>query len=148
MPAVVKIDARNPSLRLLTPFVADRVHLYATEHQPEVSADEFTAGVMGRLWSNDPGQLVVGIVNEDGSLVGHLLAQAQALGSSRWVTILQVRADQNVGDARVQAVEAAVQWAKQIGAQQAVLMTHRDNKEWEKRCGFKHYRHVMRLPLA
>jgi hypothetical protein len=148
MPAVVRIDPHQPQIGLLSPFYAQRVRAFAEKYQPEVNPTEFTAAVMSRLWLNDPKMLALGIVEDDtAKLVGHALASHEGFGSEQWVTITQVRADENVGDARIQVVNAVVDWAKRLGVKRVILHTNRDGKDWQTKLGFKSYRHVLRLTI-
>lgn len=146
-PQVIRLDPHHPSLGLLTPFYAQRVQQFAEQYQPEVKATEFASQVMSQLWLGNPGVLALGMVDDEARLVGHALASLEHHGTKSWVHIVQVRADQNVGDARAKAVEAVIDWARSLKVSQVLLSTNRDGKDWEKGLGFKTYRHVLKLPL-
>jgi hypothetical protein len=139
--SLVRIDPGHPGLRLLTPFLAERVAAYAAAFQPEYEPEAFARTVLARLWQGDPTLLAVGLVRQ-GSLVGHVLAEASGHGARTRVVILQVRADENVGDARQRAVRSVLDWAAQVGASRVILTVHRDPKDWAD-LGFRVYRHVL-----
>ncbi len=152
---VLKVDPHKPSLRLLTPSFADRVQAYVTEYQPLHKAEEFTAGIMARLWLGDPNTLALALLDDEtGKLVGHAVATREQLGSASWVQIHQARADQNVGDARRQAVKAIIAWAESLNLGDRVLLeSNREAREADKTLGFKPYRYQLRYerpsePLA
>lgn len=151
MPVVLKIDGTDARLRPLVALAADRVQAHAESYQPEVRADEYARVVISQVWAGDPKVLLLGVVDEETALlVGHVLALIVIRGTTPGLDIAQVRADENVGDALVQAVERAIRWATDQGVKREhiSLFTHRDGKDWEKRLGFKRYRSVLHLPLT
>jgi len=155
VPAILRLDPSDSTLAMLLPFLAERVRLYAAEHEPRIPAETYTAMVMGRLWARDPSLLALGIVDTDkGFLVGHVLAElitAQdiATGQSvRHVSIAQKRADGNVGDAVYQALDQAGVWGAANGASLLELRTKRDSREYEKRLGYTHGHHVLYKALG
>lgn len=148
MATVLPIDPMHPKLGLVAPLFAQRVLAFADQYQPEINSVEFTRALMAKLYLGDPNILALGIIEEDSAtLVGHALATLDMFGTARWVTISQVRADENVGDARVKAVEDILEWAQARGVTKVILHTNRDGKDWEKRLGFKPYRHMLRVSL-
>lgn len=150
MAAVLKIDGSDSRLRPLVALAADRIQQHADAFQPEVKPEEYARAVIARVWGGAQDVLLLGVVDEETALlVGHVLALVVVRGSTPGVDIAQVRADENVGDALVQAVERTIKWATDQGVRREhiTLFTHRDGKEWEKRLGFKRYRSLLRMPL-
>jgi hypothetical protein len=145
MPNVLRLDPHDAKLGLLTPFLAQRVERYTHTYQPEVVAAEYASAVMAKLWLGDPSILALGIVDpESAALLGHALAVVERFGSRVRVEITQLQADQNVGDARYQALEHVFGWAKEQGIEEILLFTNRDGKEFESKAGFKRLRTVHR----
>lgn len=142
MAAIIRISPSVNEYALVTPFLADRVTAYAAEHLPDVEPQEFTRNTMSRLWAGDPSVLALGILDEKGMLVGHVLAECAQVGSQRVVVVHQSRADQNVGTALQEALEATEAWALQAGANVFKVMPHRDWKTWEKK-GFQLATHTV-----
>jgi hypothetical protein len=128
---------------MLTPVLAQRIQLYASEHQPEYpNPAAYTAQIMARLWSGDQLLFALLIVDpEAGMPTGHLLADGRTPAGPQ---IVQLRADQNVGNAKSECVQAASEWAHQLGSPQVILNVHRDPKTWTG-LGFQQVRHVLLL---
>jgi hypothetical protein len=145
---VVCIDPMHPKFGVLASFYAQRVASYAREYQPEVLGDEFARMVLAKLWMGDKTLLALGICDDaDARLLGHALASAEALGSRRWVNVIQLRADEGVGSARIDALKTCVSWAQQLGIDQVLVSTNRDGKEFQK-LGFVRYRTGHRLSFT
>ena len=146
MPTVLRLDPHDTKLGLLTPFLAQRIEQYAEAYQPEVLPSEYASAVMAKLWMGDPSILALGLVDPDSAkLVGHALAVLERFGSRARVELVQLQADQNVGEARYQAVQHVLGWAKEMGSTQVFILSHRDGKEFESRFGGKRCRTVHRI---
>ena len=142
---ITRVDPRQPASAMLTPILAQRIQVYASEHQPEYDSIAYTAQIMSRLWLGDPALLALLIVDpEAGMPTGHLLADARTPAGAQ---IVQLRADQNVGNAKAECVQAAIQWAADGGLPQLFLNVHRDPKTWAP-LGFESVRHVLRKSLT
>ena len=142
---IVKIDPRRADLAMLTPILAQRLQAYALEHQPDVEPQAFTNMMMARLWAGDSTLLALMILDQDAGIpTGHLLAECLP---NQFMQIRQLRADQNVGDARYDALDLACNWARDLGCPQAFIQSHRDGRELEKRQGWKLESHTLRRNL-
>ena len=142
---ITRVDPGKPDGAMLTPILAQRVQAYAMEHQPEVDPTVYARTMMARLWGGDPGLLALLIVDpEAGMPAGHLLADARTPHGAQ---IVQLRADQNVGNAKAECVQAAIEWATQGGLPHILLNVHRDPKVWAQ-LGFQSVRHVLRKSLT
>lgn len=126
---------------MLTPILAQRIQAYAVEHQPDVEAMGYAGQILARLWAGDANVLALLIIDPEGGIpTGHLLAEAfPGIGRAQ---IIQLRADQNVGDAKIGCVQRAVEWAIGRACPQTYLNVHRDAKSWQDK-GFKLVRHVL-----
>jgi|SRR5262245_4277335 len=139
---VVKVDPYDPLTGLLVPFVAQRIIETSKLLAPESSPDSVARGVLPRLYQGDPSQLVLAILNEDNHVVGHAVAQMGMDHGACWATVMQIRADQNVGLGQKAALDAIRQWAQRLGATKLVLVTGRGDKGWEEEYGFRLSRQV------
>lgn len=147
-PTVVRLTAENPGLAKLLPYAMERIEAHAKAYQPETNAGEYARAYTARVVAGDLRVLLLGLVDpETAMLVGHVLAERVDIGTAADVVISQVRADENVGDALVQAVEQAIKWAHGQQVTRVLMHTHRDGREWVKRLGFIRFRTVLRLPL-
>jgi|SRR6185503_8386754 len=146
MAVVYKIDPRDPTGALLLPQLAQRLQLYAAEYERIYDPRVPVANYMSRLWADDPNLLILGLVEADsGALVGHVVAEK----TGSLVNVLQLRADQNVGDALQEAVSRAIEWGLASGCTDALVHTTGNGRDWEKRLpGLKRYRQLWHLPLA
>src|ERR1700674_2280710 len=107
--------------------------------------------VASRLYAGDPSLCVIGIIDEDtATLVGPVLAAAacEEPGGQPIVQVTQYRADKNVGDSLVHAVEQALTWGRALNPKLLTVSSKRDGKELAQRLGLKHYRYILRMPLG
>lgn len=146
MAVVLKIDPRDSTGALLLPQLAQRLQLFSAEYDRVFDPRVPVANYMSRLWSDDPNLLILGLVEGDsGALVGHVVAET----TGSLVSVLQMRADQNVGDALQEAVSRAIEWGQTRGSTDVLLHTTGNGRDWEKRLpGLKRYRQLWHLPLA
>jgi hypothetical protein len=146
MAVVLRIDPRDSTGALLLPQLAQRLQLFSTEYDRVFDPRVPVANYMSRLWADDPGLLILGLVEGDtGAIVGHVVAEK----TGPLVNILQLRADQNVGDALTEAVTKAIEWGKSLGCTDVMVHTTGNGRDWEKRLpGLKRYRQLWHLPLA
>ena len=146
MAVVFQIDPRNSTGALLLPQLAQRLQLFSAEYERVFDPRVPVANYMSRLWADDPSLLILGLVEGDtGALVGHVVAER----TGPLVNVLQIRADQNVGDALQEAVSRAIEWGKGNGCTDAMIHTTGNGRDWEKRLeGLKRYRQLWHLPLA
>src|SRR5262245_3430402 len=140
MATVLALDFRDKRLTPFAHLALGRIEAFAREHQPELEPLEFAQATIARLFMGDPKLLLIGIIDEEtAALVGHVLAQCDQIGGKTWATIPQWRADDNVGDAVVKAVEQAITWAVErqgVQREHITLFSHRHGKGWEKKLGF------------
>lgn len=156
---LVRLNPYDPNLGVLVPIVAKRVMGYAREHQKELDPVAATKAIMVPLWQGDPSVLVLAMVNEDGTVVGHAVGAVQSDGSHHSLVISQTQADGAVGDAVVRSLDFAREWVAtevnpvllQRGVRpvdKMVLVTGKNEKGWEKDYGFRLERRILALPLT
>ena len=140
---VLKVNPFHPQVGRVVPFVVQRVIDCSRTASPEMGEITTAADVLISLASGDPATLLLAFLDEKANVVGHLLAKVTQDNAKRWVTIVQYRADQNVGDAGKEAVSQVEQWAREIGAQHVVFIaTGNQSDRWKDR-GFKPVRTVL-----
>jgi len=118
---VIRPDPYSPKTSVIIPALAQRVIDYAKENLPWTDAQEFVKGVMSRIWAGDPATLLVALVNEEGVVMGHLLASLGSDGKKIWCSVAQYRADGPVGDAGLIALDYTYRWAAGKGAKFVTL---------------------------
>jgi hypothetical protein len=150
---LARIDPFNAVTGLLVPYMTQRIRAFAEERISEMLPEMFTRNILARLHAGDPSLLVMGFLQPNGSLVGHLVAEVCSdnvpleRGGTRWVFVLHCKADGNVGDAVKRAMHEVDAWAKERSCQFMLMATHRSDKAWERRYGFELSRHVLRRDL-
>jgi len=145
MVSVYRLDPHDAKMGVLTPFLAQRIERYAAEYQPEWVPAEYADRIMAKLWAAAPFVCALGIVDPDSAkLLGHAVAELSMHHSKKCVEVTQLQADQNVGDARFQALAHILGWAKELGIAEVYVDSHRDGKELEAKLGFKRMRTVHR----
>jgi len=145
-PIIVRLTPEHSGLAKLLPYALERIEASARDYQLECRPEEYARAAISRVMVGDPKVLLLGLIDPDTAmLIGHVLAERFYVGSMPNVLIPQVRADENVGDARFEAVEQAIKWAHQQAVSNVQLYSHRNGNEWIKRLGFQRYRSVLRL---
>lgn len=94
----------------------ERIGAFADRYCPDTVSDFIVQSVMQDFTSPKPGFLILGAVNEDYRLVGHLLAciSVPAWSQKRRCLILQYQLDENLPINFVRAAfELIVDWAKE-----------------------------------
>src|SRR2546428_14025901 len=94
---VIRVDPYHPKLGIMAHCVAQRIIEYAKVATPELDPVGVASEYMGRLYARMPEVLLLAIVSESASVVGHVAASLD--DRSKFVTIQQYRVDpdQNVG---------------------------------------------------
>lgn len=148
MPTVVRIDPRLKGYAHFGEQARDRIAAMA-EEAGDPDAKKMADAAIARLWAGDPALCLIGIVDETTlDLVGHVLAAASYDGGPQPVVqVTQFRADQNVGDALLTALEQGLEWGRALHPKLLTVSSKRDGKELMKRLGLKHYRYILRVPL-
>lgn len=140
---VLRVDPFHPQIGRVVPFVIQRIIDYSRHASPEMGDVTTAADVLTSLAVGDPSTLLLAFLDDKANVVGHLLAKVAQDSAKRWVTIVQYRADQNVGEAGKEAVAQVEQWAQQIGALHVVFIaTGNQGDRWKER-GFKPVRTVL-----
>jgi len=152
---LVPLSPYDGKTGLLLPFVLERIRRMARERASELDPDTAVANIGGRVYGQDPSIALLAFLNEKSELVGHAVATIETDGTNTWVFVSQVGMDPgDWGDAVVQAMEVADDWARRYSEQiliprgrkpveRMLMATHRDDKGWIKRYGFKNHRTIM-----
>jgi hypothetical protein len=140
---VLPVDPLNGPTAMLLPFIAHRIFTMAGERMSELDPERFTRTILARLWSGDPGVLVLAFLEPSGKLVGHVVAEICTDNVKRWIFVSQTKADGNVGDAVKRTILMLDEWAKQFSATTMCFATHRSDAAWQKKYGFEPHRQVM-----
>lgn len=139
---VIRIDPYHEVIGMLVPAVAQRIVETTRVIAPEASEQAMARGILSRLYQGDPTQVVLAIMDRGSRVVGHAVAQLGTDYGSCWATVVQIRADQNVGQGQKAAIEAIRQWAQLKGATKLAMVTGRGDKGWEEEYGFRLARQV------
>lgn len=140
---VLPVDPLNPPGSMLLPFISQRIFQMAEERAAETDAGQTTRSFMARLWARDPKTLVLMFLEPNGKLVGHVTAEICSDGVKTWVFCSQCKADGNVGDAVKRALLIIDEWAKQFGATNMTIATHRNDAAWQRKYGLENHRSVL-----
>lgn len=158
MSQMVRLIPLNPydgQTGLLVPFVLERIRRMARERSSELDPDQAVANIGSRVYGGDPSIALLAFLTEKSLLVGHAVATIESDGTNTWVFVSQVSMDPgDWGDAVLKAVEIADQWAQTYsqvnliprGAkpiEKMLMATHRDDKGWIRKYGFKNHRSIM-----
>lgn len=151
---LVPLQPYDGQTGLLIPFVLERVKKMARERAGEMDPGQFTMNVGARVYRGDPSIALLAFLDEKSVLVGHALATIESDGTNTWVFVSQVSMDPgDWGDAVVQAVRICDDWAGRHSEAlvargrkpitEMMMATHRDDKGWIKKYGFKTRRTLM-----
>lgn len=138
---VIQADPYHPVLGVMMHPLAQRVIDYARVHAPETDPKAFARQYLPAIYLDDPSVLLLALVDEQATIVGHVLASMVGDGVNKWAVIVQYRADGSVGDAGLVALDFVQRWAEAAGTSTVVLTVRNEDDKWEKR-GFKTVRHV------
>lgn len=144
---VIKADPFHNTVGLVMPAITQRVIDYAKQHVPECDPVNVAKNLLTPLYAQDPRILVLALVDERATVVGHVIASLQSDGVKTWVNIVQYRADGNVGDAGLDALETVDRWARANKATSVLLVTTSDDKRWDKR-GYEPTRIIRHRPVG
>lgn len=130
---ITKIDPYHAILGMVIPELVKRL-----DESFQALGDESgvtLTGLMTRLWSRDPGILILAAVDEKGDIKGHAAA-AQA--PDKQIILVQPRQDEPAeNDAVTEMLVEIERWAKELGAQQLTLVSRRYDSKWSKKHGFE-----------
>ena len=140
---VLPVDPLNGPTAMLLPFIAHRIFSMAGERMQELDPERFTRALMARLWGQDPGVLLLAMLEPSGKLVGHVTAEVCTDGVKRWVFVHQTKADGNVGDAVKRALVMLDSWGQQHQATTMTIATHRDDAAWRRKYALEPHRQVL-----
>lgn len=129
MVKILRVDpVHTPETIPLTGLIARRVLDYAEAHQPDHDPFAFMSAIMTGLWTGLRDGVFVLVLVDGAQVVGHVTAHA----SGKFVEVLQIRADQNVGDGVLRALESIESWARSLGKLGVRIVTHKNPKNFEK----------------
>lgn len=140
---VLPVDPLKGPTAMLLPFIAQRIFNMASERMQECDPERFTRSLMTRVWAQDPGILVLAMLEPSGKLVGHTTAEICTDGVRRWVFVHQTKADGNVGDAVRRVMNMLDQWGASHKATTMTICTHRSDAAWQRKYGLEPHRQVL-----
>ena len=146
---VVSLNPYHPVLGILISPMVQRIMDYARQHTPECDPLEVAKRFIVPIYMQEPTVLILGLVNDEATLVGHMVASLQNDGSKTWAQVSQYRADGNVGEAGLEALDVIKRWAQGAGASTLVLVTTSPDGDgrWKER-GFEATRYVRHMALG
>jgi hypothetical protein len=140
---VLPVDPLNGPTAMLLPFIAQRIFQMAGERAQELDPERFVRSIMARVWAQDPGVLLLAMLEPSGKLVGHVTAEICTDGVKRWIFVSQTKADGNVGDAVKRVMLILDEWGKRHQATVMTIATHRSDAAWQRKYGLEPHRQVL-----
>ena len=148
-PVVVVVDAYHPVIGRVVPYVIQRVIEYGKTASPELPEHLTASQVLMALAKRDPTVMVLAFVDKTNwQVVGHLVATLDGTQDKKYVSIVQYRADGNIGEAGKKAVQQVEDWARGVGAENIVLIAAGNQGDRWKERGFTPIRTVLRKEIA
>ena len=132
------------------PILTQRIHDFCAAFDTDTSGPELVEFIWKLYATRDLRLGLWYITSETGLVVGHLLAEPEPFeGQCKYVLVRQAQADKGHDTRReTKAVWGFVErWARDLGAKQITIVTHKDESAMARRWGFTYYKHIMRKAL-
>lgn len=143
---VLRADPYHPVTGVMLHPLTQRIIDFARVQVPEMDPVQMAKSYLGPLYDQNPGVLLLALVDERAAVVGHVLATINADGTKRWAAVAQYRADGPVGDAGLEALDLVKRWATEMGAEGLTLTVRNTDEKWERR-GYRTVRHIYHLDM-
>jgi hypothetical protein len=116
LPRIVAFDRGKPHCWTMMGDMLERIGVFAGEYCPDTVPEFLVQSVMQDFTSPKPGFLILGAVNEDYGLIGHILAcvSVPAWSQKRRCMVLQYKLDEQLPIEYLRAAfEMIVDWGKE-----------------------------------
>ena len=150
---IVVCERTDPISWSYFPYIVLRAQAFIKEYDADANPQIFADVMVANFAAATPSMIAIGLINESGFLVGHLVVQIEDYMGSRFATIIQLEVDSESAlkpEVIAPAYDWIKGWAAKCGAKRLQCMARNDAvaRLFRQRYGFEKKRVLMTLALA